>query len=127
MNLIGNVLLPVIVELTQLSINYMPKDPKEYYDYLSSKIGKEKMVIEKQIVQKWFQSERPHIRASIDSLHQFVEALEFNLMKVASALIVDRKHPQQGPNISFKEHQPDQAEEREVQQTPGAIRPKSGL
>ena len=64
----------------------MPKDPKTYFDYLSVKAISKKLTIEKSeltaLISKWFTAEKNHIKTSIDTIISFVEALEFNVIKV---------------------------------------------
>jgi len=64
----------------------MPKDPKLYFDYIYAKANSKKFMIEKSelnaLISKWFTAEKNHIKTSIDTIISFVEALEFNVIKV---------------------------------------------
>lgn len=74
----------------------MPKDPKIYFDYISTKANSKKFTIEKSelniILSKWFTGEKNHIKTSIDTIVSFVEALEFNVIKVWLLIYIDWKY-----------------------------------
>ncbi|CAD8134683.1 unnamed protein product [Paramecium octaurelia] len=94
-------LLVQIFECSQLWIQYMPKSPKEYFEFLCSKVSKQKLEVDRQTLTNWFQKEKPHINNSIESLLALLESIEFLLLKIESNINKEIAKYQKEKPISF--------------------------
>ncbi|CAK71388.1 unnamed protein product (macronuclear) [Paramecium tetraurelia] len=94
-------LLVQIFECSQLWIQYMPKSPKEYFEFLCSKVSKQKLEVDRQTLTNWFQKEKPNINNSIESLLALLESIEFLLLKIESNINKEIAKYQKEKPISF--------------------------
>ncbi|CAD8051510.1 unnamed protein product [Paramecium sonneborni] len=79
-------LLAQIFECCQLWVQYIPKNPKEYFEFLCSQVSKQKLEVDRQTLTNWFQKEKPNINNCIESLLALLESLEFLLLKIESTI-----------------------------------------